>query len=90
MQESEMRKLKVGQLVEDCGYNIVVIRTITKEYYPCRFVHRMFLYLPDRIVIPVDNFLRKRWVPGFSEHGDSDLKLSNGRNCSAIHCCDLV
>lgn len=90
MEESEMRKLKVGQLVRDCGYNIIAIKRITKEYYPRRFVHLMFIYLPYGIVVPVDNFLRKRWVPGFSDHGNSDLELSNGRNCSAIHCCDLV
>lgn len=96
MEHDQMVKLKIGDMVEDCNYLIQEISEIDNRFY---------LKLPSWYDRLVEAMYRYRFMPFFIYNAflnfgnkylatksiiDKTLTFTDGRSCSAIHCCSLI
>lgn len=85
--EGWLHSLKVGDRVCDCSYRHQVIVELTPEYTPKRWVKFLLLLLPDRLMIPLWDWVCSKGNSSFADLWDKYLILADGSHCSARYCC---
>jgi hypothetical protein len=90
-----INSLKPGDLVCDCRYKHLKIKTIDLDYGPDMRnpINKLMVFLMsykyfDWFTMPWDNIMRIRYIPLFNRIYDAHIELEDGSCCSAFHCCD--
>lgn len=80
MRDEEIKNLKVGDTVCDCNYDHQEVVEIEEVWLPHHSLGRYLGWLPFGLQV----LLEKVWPTSLA---DKDVRLKNGRRCSAQACC---
>jgi hypothetical protein len=80
------QNLRIGDLVEDCSFQILLIVNYQDCYVPL-YRGTLLMYFLDLFHLEV-LYERLMIKLGFVRWVDKHLELKGEKHCSAMHCCD--